>query len=89
MFDEKLLNHKSLVKHHKLFDGVQYIYKLNGCTNYSVVRHWGSYGSEEGLYEVAPIVFDDDGSIVVDGEPEGYLTVEEVLEILEVKKYEF
>lgn len=32
---------------------MQYIYKLNGCTNYSVVRHRGSYGSEEGLYEVA------------------------------------
>ncbi|MEB6231424.1 hypothetical protein [Mammaliicoccus sciuri] len=86
MFDDKLLNHKNLVKHHELFDGVQYFYRVNDYTSYSVIRHSCSYGGNKGFYEVAPIALYEN-EFDIKGEPIGWLTVDEVLEMLEGKRY--
>ncbi|WP_413481901.1 hypothetical protein [Mammaliicoccus vitulinus] len=85
MFNEKLLNHKSLVKHHKLFDGVQYFYRVNKYFSFSVIRHSASYGGKQGLYEMASIVLGEEEFEII-GEPAGNLTVKEVIEILEGNK---
>lgn len=81
-FKEELLNHPSLVKYHELFDGVQYFFSTNDGVSFSVISHSASYGGKQGLYEIAPIVLEDDEFEIL-GEPAGNLTVKEVIGILE------
>ncbi|RIN37018.1 hypothetical protein BU065_01180 [Staphylococcus succinus] len=87
MFDEKLLNQPDLLKNHKLFDGVQYIYRFSESKGASVVRHYGSYGSKKGLYELVAIMIDGN-DFHINEEPTGWLTVDEVIEMLEGLKNE-
>ena len=44
-----------------LYGGTQKVYKFENGYGVSVVRHWGSYGSKQGLWELAVIKFDDKG----------------------------
>lgn len=81
-FNEKLLNHPSIVKYRELFDGVQYFYTTDNGDSFSVISHLGSYGGISGLYELAPIVMNGEEFAIV-GEPTGYLTADKVIQILE------
>lgn len=70
-----------------LFDGAQYIFKFSNEFGASVVKHSGSYGSSQDLWELAVLRFDGDSwNIVYDteitGDVLGYLSNEEVLETL-------
>lgn len=82
LFDEKLINQPYLLRYHKLFDGVQYIYHFSDSKGASVVKHYGSYGSKKGLYELVPIAIDGN-EFHINEEPTGWLTVDEVIEKLE------
>lgn len=68
-----------------LFDGVQSLVKF-GDYELSVVKHSGSYGGRNGLYEIA--VFDGDGQVEMKGitregdTVKGFLSEEEVTGIL-------
>lgn len=43
-----------------LYDGVQRLYRFENGYGASVVRHSGSYGGSEGLWELAVIKWNDD-----------------------------
>ncbi|MCD9066005.1 hypothetical protein LQ944_02570 [Staphylococcus pasteuri] len=82
-FEDRFLKSSNLVKHQKLHDGVQYIFKgSQSDTYYSVVRHHVSYGHERGLYELAKCVQVDGINQVIE-EPIGWLSIDEVLEKVE------
>ncbi|EIQ3714684.1 hypothetical protein LPB15_11515 [Staphylococcus pseudintermedius] len=74
------LERDEYIEYKKLHDGVQYIFSTGTGRKLSVVQHWASYGSEQGLYEMADIT---DG--IVDN-VQGYLTMERVIEILEEER---
>lgn len=71
-------------------DGIQYIFRLENGYGASVVRFSGSYGYEEGLWELAVIRFIDDTmtnynlDYDTDITPDtlGYLSEEDVAEVL-------
>lgn len=67
-----------------LHEGIQFHFKAKNGYGASIVRHSFSYGSKQGLWEVA--ILDKDGSITYDtpitDNVLGYLTEEEVNEIL-------
>ena len=69
----------------KIYDGTQSVIRF-GDLELSVVRHSGSYGGKQGLYEIA--VFDDVNQIEMPGitndhdTVKGWLTKEEVDGIL-------
>ena len=56
------LNHEGfetyLVKRHELYHGIQYIFRFENNYGASVVKHFGSYGHEDDLWELAVIKFD-------------------------------
>lgn len=84
MYEIKLevafLERDEYIEHKLLFGGIQYIFSTGTGRKLSVVQHWASYGSEQGLYEMAVIT---DG--IVDN-VQGYLTAERVIEILEEER---
>ena len=85
-----ILNHEGfdncLVKR-TLFNGIQYIFKFENGYGASVVKHFGSYGHDKGLWELAVLKFDgDEWHLCYDTEITDdvirYLTDEEVRELL-------
>lgn len=71
-----------------LFGGVQKIYQFNNTYGASVIRHNGSYGHDDDLWELAVLKFNEAGGWVLTYETTitddvlGYLTDENVEEIL-------
>ncbi|UXR73312.1 hypothetical protein MUA48_07990 [Staphylococcus sp. IVB6238] len=74
------LERDEYIEHKHLHDGIQYIFSTGTGRKLSVVRHWVSYGSEQGLYEMADITDETVDNV------QGYLTVERVIEILEEER---
>lgn len=74
------LERDEYIEYKEVFGGIQYIFSTGTGRKLSVVQHWTSYGSEQGLYEMADIT---DG--IVDN-VQGYLTAERVIEILEEER---
>lgn len=68
--------------------GVQYLFRFENDYGASVVKHMGSYGHHEDLWELAVIVFDsgDNWDLTyntpITCDVEGYLTDEEVRDLL-------
>lgn len=78
-----------LVKRWDRFDlgGVSYIFRFDNDYGASVVKHDFSYGNEEDLWELAVIKWsgddwDLDYDTPITGDVEGYLTDEDVRELL-------
>lgn len=76
-----------LLKRKPLFDGVQYLFRFPNNYGASIVKHLGSYGSSRDLWELAVIYFDgDEWDLAYDteitGNVEGYLTDQDVIELL-------
>jgi hypothetical protein len=69
--------------------GDQYLHKFDNNYGASVVRHDFSYGGNDGLWELAVIKYEDNGSwnltydTPITDDVLGYLTEEEIDEILE------
>lgn len=57
-------SHKLIYKH-DIFDGTQRLYRFENNFGASVVRHSGSYGGNDGLYELAVIIWDPKASITL------------------------
>lgn len=77
----------NLIKKKSVFDGVQYLFRFPNDYGASVVKHWGSYGHDRDLWELAVLVFDGDmWELTYDTEitddVEGYLTDQDVLNLL-------
>ena len=78
-----------LVGKEPLFGGARYRFRFENNYGASVIKNFGSYGSEEDLWELALIRWSDhDWDIVYDnpvvsGGILGYLSDEDVLEVLE------
>ena len=57
-----ILNHEGfetyLVERSSLYDGIQYMFRFENDYGASVVKHFGSYGHEDDLWELAVIKFD-------------------------------
>ncbi|KPG91042.1 hypothetical protein QP635_05400 [Staphylococcus hominis] len=80
--ESKFLSNKNFIRHQRLYDGMQYLFKEDDTDNYfSVVKHQFSYGNTEGLYELAKCK-QINGINHLISEPIGYLSVEQVLEII-------
>ena len=74
--------------------GVHYIFRFPNNYGASVIKGPGSYGSTQGLWEMALIFFDEDGNWDLtyerdfDDDVKGYLTDDNVIELLEkIKQY--
>lgn len=74
--------------------GHQYIFRFPNNYGASVVRNRGSYGNEQDLWEMALIFFDEYGDWGLtyerdfDDDVKGYLTDDNVIELLEkIKQY--
>lgn len=90
-----VLNHKGfeeyLIKKFEYFGGISYRFRFPNGYGASVVKHMGSYGHENDLWELAVIKFNDaipgDFDLVYDTpitpDVEGYLTDEVVRNLLE------
>ncbi|WP_353418134.1 hypothetical protein PYH72_10905 [Staphylococcus delphini] len=74
------LERDEYIEHKHLHDGIQYIFSTGTGRKLSVVRHWASYGSEQGLYEMADITDETVDNV------QGYLTLKRVIEILEEER---
>jgi hypothetical protein len=57
----------------KLYDGVQCVLEFGNSFELSIVQHGGSYGSKQGLYEIA--VFENGRQKIMPGITENYDTV--------------
>ena len=80
--ENKFLSNKNYIRHQRLYDGMQYLFKTDDTDNYfSVVKHQISYGYKEGLYEFAKCK-QINGINHLISEPIGYLSVEKVLKII-------
>lgn len=77
--EQSFLNRDEYIEHKEAFGGIQYIFETKSGKKISVVRHDFSHGNEcgQGLYELADIT--DESIDVV----QGYLTPDDVIEILE------
>ena len=77
----KLKGYKKKVKIH---DGHGFIYEFNNGFGASVVQHSGSYGGNQGLYEIA--VLDSDGDLCystpITDDVIGYANEDKVLDTL-------
>jgi len=64
-------------------------FKFDNDYGASVIKHYGSYGYEEDLFELAVLFFDDKGqshltyNTPITNDVVGYLTNDKVLELLE------
>lgn len=56
--------HKLIYKH-DVFDGTQRLYRFENNFGASVIRHSGSYGGNDGLYELAVISWDPKANITL------------------------
>ena len=56
--------HKLIYKH-DVFDGTQRLYHFENNFGASVIRHSGSYGGNDGLYELAVIIWDPKDNITL------------------------
>lgn len=56
--------HKLIYKH-DVFDGTQRLYRFENNFGASVIRHSGSYGGNDGLYELAVIIWDPKDNITL------------------------
>lgn len=69
--------------------GHHYIFRFTNNYGASVIRNRGSYGNEQDLWEMALIFFDEDGNWDLtyerdfDDDVKGYLTDDDVIELLE------
>ncbi|MGZ9806908.1 hypothetical protein ACTMNS_02725 [Staphylococcus haemolyticus] len=80
--ENKFLSNKNFIRHQILYDGMQYLFKGDATDTYfSVVKHQFSYGYKEGLYELAKCK-QINGINHIISEPIGYLSVEQVLEMM-------
>lgn len=87
------LNHEGfgieLVKRESLYDGVQYVFKFENGYGASVVKHGGSYGNRNDLWELAVIKYDESGDWHLNYDTPftddviGWLTDEEVRDLLQ------
>lgn len=50
---------QNLIEKKPIWDGMQYLFRFGNGYGASVVKHFGSYGSYEDLWELAVIYFDD------------------------------
>ena len=56
--------HKLIYKH-DVFDGTQRLYRFENNFGASVIRHSGSYGGNDGLHELAVIIWDPKDNITL------------------------
>ncbi|MBV6534181.1 hypothetical protein HT654_09575, partial [Ursidibacter maritimus] len=47
--EQMFLKRDEYIEHKEVFGGIQYIFSTGTGKKLSVVRHWASYGSEQGL----------------------------------------
>lgn len=73
------------VRQKSVLGGIQHVFRFDNGRGASVVRHSGSYGSEQGLWELAVLSADGhlDYTTPVTDDVEGYLTVEDVDALLD------
>lgn len=76
-----------LLKRKSQFDGVQYLFRFPNNYGASIIKHFGSYGHDRDLWELAVIYFDGDKwhltyDTEITDDVEGYLTDRDVLELL-------
>ena len=75
---------KGYKKKVKIHDGVGYVYEFENGYGASVVKHDGSYGGKQGLYEIA--VLDSTGDLCystpITDDVIGYATEDKVLDTL-------
>ena len=80
-----MLNNSDYNKKYSILDGVGYEYKFDNGYGASVVSHSGSYGGNQGLYELA--VLDSTGDLCystpITEDVIGHLTSDKVIELLE------
>ena len=80
-----MLNNSDYNKKYSILDGVGYEYKFDNGYGASVVSHSGSYGGNQGLYELA--VLDSTGDLCystpITEDVIGHLTSDKVVELLE------
>ncbi|QYA42080.1 hypothetical protein KYI11_10845 [Macrococcoides bohemicum] len=77
-------NHKTFYKHirESSMDHSQYLFRKDDV-GYSVVRNIGSYGYNEGLWEMCKIAYFKDEHFELIDEPIGFVTVDDVVKRLE------
>lgn len=78
----------NLIKKGSLFDGIQYLFRFPNDYGASIVKHCGSYGVHNDLWELAVLRFNgDEWNLTYDTEITddvlGYLTDQDVLELLQ------
>lgn len=78
----------NLVSLKSLYDGLRFEFKFPNNYGASVVRHFGSYGNERGLWELAVLKYRSNGEYFmvydtpITGDVIGYLTETKVNHIL-------
>ena len=76
------------VERNEMMGGIQYLFKFENQYGASVIKHKGSYGYEQDLWELAVIKYNDCGQWHLDfktditSDVEGYLTNEDVIDLL-------
>ena len=90
-----VLNHEGFGEHliikRELNGGIQYVFRFGNNYGASVVKFWGSYGSDNDLWKLAVLKFDGPGvwdwdlnyDTEITDDVLGYLEEAEVREILE------
>lgn len=89
-----VLNHEGfesyLIRREAFFNGMSYVFKFENDYGASVVKHLGSYGFSDDLWELAVIKFDNESGswdlnydTPITSDVEGYLTDEEVRDLLQ------
>lgn len=87
-FEENLFQRDN----HSWFEGIQYIFKFDNGYGASVIKHFGSYGHEKDLWELAVVEFRETGSEIshhlcydtpITDDVIGYLTDREIREYLQ------
>lgn len=75
-----------LLRKRELFNGVQYLFKFPNWHGASIIKHYGSYGGQSDLWELAVVWFDEEDDSLwglkydtpITDDVLGYLTDEEV-----------
>ena len=77
-----------LNKEELLYGGIQYVFGFENNYGASVIKHNGSYGYHDDLWELAVIKFDNDGDwdlcydTDITNDVEGWLTDNDVVDLL-------